>query len=279
MAVKLEHKILKLEAEIAKASGAAAAALRSRLVILQAAKAEMDDEDGDEHEGDEDGDEEEASAAEKHRAKAEKEARKAEGAKHRAKAAEHKAKAAECEEAAKKAEAEDDGEEPEARAGAGDAMALLESLTGLQGAEAMGAIRALAAQSRKTAEDVAALKAGNLEAEKTGLIASVAKATTKEERAFLKDQPIETVRGFVKMRAKSGLVYTDTDQLVKPKASVVGTESSLPAGTLAMIESACEAHQGDAASRKKFRDSLVKANLEALDTHAAAVLNGAPGRI
>ena len=47
MSVKLESKILKLEAEIAGATGPAASALRSRLVILQAAKAEMDDDDGD----------------------------------------------------------------------------------------------------------------------------------------------------------------------------------------------------------------------------------------
>ena len=213
-------------------------------------------------------------------------AKKAEASKHRSKAAEYKAKAAELEEKAKMAE-EDDEEESESKSKAGgeeddeeakkaaSALATVESLTGMTGDAALGAIRALAATATKTAQDVAVLKRNQLGQEKAALIESVAKQTTKAERTWLAGESLATVRGFCETRAKSGLVYTDESSLIRPKHATPGTESSLPAETLEMIESAVGAWQGD---KKSYREALVKGHLEAHTKQLSAALNGA-GRI
>ena len=264
----LDAKIIKLEAALA--AGGDPKALRPKLAVLMAAKAEMDDDDDgppkkkpDDDDGDED------SKAEKARAKADKAKREAEAAKHRAKAEEHRAKAEESEEAAKQCEDEGGGEDAKALAGGSDAaLAIVESLTGLKGSEALGAIRALAASNANTAKAVEALQAKHAQDERAALIGSIAKLSTSAEREFLSTQSLETVRGFVKMRTKSGFVNTGDDQLVKPKHVDPTSAEALPASVQAMIAESVASFPGD---KKAFQDTLVKAHITA---RAQAVVNG-----
>ena len=262
---------VKLDAVIAKTEAALAAetdprkllTLQARLSSLLVAKAELDDDDSDDDDDDSDDDDDESKSKQAAK-KADEAKRKAESAKHKARAAEFKKKAAEAEEEAKKAE---ESEEEEASAEADDeakaALHLVQSLTGMTGAEALGAIRALAATAAKTAQDVAALKASNAATEKSNLIESIAKASTKQEREFLATQSIDTVRGFVKMRAKSGFVNTTDDQLIKPKHVTPGSEDSLPAETRQMIDQAVNVFPGDAKAKAEFRKTLVTNNINA----------------
>lgn len=279
MSVKLDALIKKTEAAIATAvDPKVVRSLKADLAAYAATRAAFDgdDEDDDKKDDDEDDDESKAKMAAK---KAEEAKRKAEGAKHRARAAEFKKKAAEAEEEAKNAEESE--EEEEASKGEEDddakaALQLVQSLTGMTGGEALGAIRALAATAAKTAHDVASLKAQNTATEKSRLIESIAKASTATEREFLGTQSIETVRGFVKMRVSSGFVNTSEDSLVRPKHVEAGSEESLPKETRSMIDAAVATFPGD---KKAFRAELVKNHVAAHNSAIMPALNGAPGRI
>ena len=252
MPIKLDALIKKTAAAIATATATGdakqVASLSAKLAAYQSTRAEMDgDDDKDKKDDDEDGDEE---------SKAEKAAKKAE-------------ESDEEEEEAKGKSAEE----------AASAQRLIESLTGMSGSEALGAIRALAATAAATAKDVAALKARNLDTEKANLIESVAKSSTKAEREFLAGEPLATVRGFVKMRLKSGFVNTTEDALVRPKHVDPTSADALPAETLAMVEQAVAAIPGDAKTKAAFREQLVKAHLAEMNKPVSLALNGAPGRI
>lgn len=286
MPIKLDALIKKTAAAIATATATGdakqVASLSAKLAAYQSTRAEMDgdDDEDDKKDDDEDGDEE--SKAEKAAKKAEEAKKHAEASKHKARAAEFRKKAEEAEEEAKKAE-ESDEEEEEAKGKsaeeAASAQRLIESLTGMSGSEALGAIRALAATAAATAKDVAALKARNLDTEKANLIESVAKSSTKAEREFLAGEPLATVRGFVKMRLKSGFVNTTEDALVRPKHVDPTSADALPAETLAMVEQAVAAIPGDAKTKAAFREQLVKAHLAEMNKPVSLALNGAPGRI
>jgi hypothetical protein len=275
MSLALEALIKRTQAAIeSEADPRKLRAHQSNLAAYLVAKSAMDDDDDDDDDkkksdDDDDGDESKASKAAKAAAKAK---GKAEAAKCRAKAAEHKARAAECEEAAKAAEAEDEGGEDESAKSAAAALATIESLTGLTGDAALGAIRALAGTAAQNARDVAEIKRSQSLSEKQGLIESIRKSTTKDERAWLAEAPLEQVRSFAAMRAKSGLVITEESALVRPKTAVPGTEASLSAETLEYIEAAVSGYPGDKA---KFRAQLVEANLATHKKQIDAALNGA----
>jgi hypothetical protein len=235
------------ETDPRKLAGAQAA-----LAAFLVTKAEMDEDKGPDSDEDDEDDEDSKSA--KAKAAAEKAKRSAEAAKHRAKAAEHKSKAAESEEAAKKCEAEGDDEEEEEAAAAVIPTAhdaLLASL----------------------AQSVADLKRTQTEGTKAALIAGARRlgAITKTEGAWLGDQPLASVETFLQMRSKAGLVTVDEESLLKPKHAQPGTEESLPAEAREMIESSVAAYPGD---KKVFRETLVKAHLEAHTKQLAAASNG-----
>jgi ClpP class serine protease len=271
--MKLSAKLISLMAAMATEADptkrAATAATIAKKSALLAAKAEGGDDDPD----DEDDSDEDESKASKAAEKAEKAKKAAEAAKHRAKKAEYLKKAEEAEEAAKMAEEdeeEEESEEEEAKA----ALAAVQALTGMRGKAALGALQSLANVSATIAKDVAELKRTNEAAAKATLIDGARKAgqITKAEATWLREQPGATAEGFVAMRAKAGLVLTDEDSLVKPKHVEPGTAAALPAETLAMIDSAVNVWQGD---KKAYRESLVKAHIDAHAKQVSAALNGA----
>jgi len=232
--------------------------LQANLAAFLVAKSEMDGGDGGD--GGDDGDDDEEPDSEskaKLAAKAAAKARgKAEAAKHRAKAAEHKAKAAESEEAAKKAESEeDDEEEEEAEEAAAAAAPAHEALL------------------TKLARSVQELKDTQATHTKAALIAGARKlgAVTKTEAAWLGAQALPSVETFLEMRSKAGLVAVDEETLLKPKHVKPGTEESLPAETLQMIEAATNVWTGD---KKAYREELVKAHLAA---HAKSIKDALSG--
>jgi hypothetical protein len=261
MALSLAQHIAQTQAAIDALGDSDPKALRklqAKLASFVVARAAMDDdEDDDKKKGDGDDDEDDDSKSKKAAAAAEKAKRSAEAAKHRAKAAEHKAKAAESEEAAKKCEEGDEEESEEAAAalaGAGHG-ALLASL----------------------AASVKEMKATQTATSKATLISEARKlsAITKTEAADLSGQPLAYVETFLAMRAKAGFVVTNEGDLVKTKNAAPGTEASLPAETLAMIEHALGGVTGEA--RAALRKELIAANLKA-HNDALAQANGAGGR-
>lgn len=167
-------------------------------------------------------------------------------------------------------EEEAKSEEDEAKA----ALAAVRSLTGLKGAAALGALQALAGTVDATAATVAKIRRDQRSSTKSSLIAGAREKgqITKTEATFLSDQSLATVEGFVSMRRKGGFVVTDEEGLVKPKHVQPGTEESLPQETKAMIDSAVSSFPGD---KKIFRETLVKAHLEAHVKQLAAATSGA----
>ena len=78
-------------------------------------------------------------------------------------------------------------------------------------------------------------------------------------------EPLATVRGFVKMRLKSGFVNTTEDALIRPKHVEPGSEASLPESTRKMIDEATAVFRGGAKERGAYRELLVKNHIEALN--------------
>jgi len=231
--------------------------LQAKLASFVVARAAMDDDDDDDKKKG-DGDDDEDDSKSKMAAKKAEEAKKAaEAAKHRAKAAEYKAKAEESEEAAKKCEADDEEESEEAAARAPSA-----------GHDALLA---------KLAKSVDTLEKSQVASAKDALIVGARKvgAITKAEAAWLGAQGLPAVESFLELRSKAALVATSEGDLVRPKNAAPGTEASLPAETLAMIEHALGGVTGEA--RATLRKELIAANLKA-HNDALAAANGAGGR-
>ena len=177
---------------------------------------------------------------------------------------------------------DDDEEESEEEATSEDddakaALALVQQLTGMTGKRALGAIQALAATAANTAKDVADLKRKQRGQEKATLINDArGKFLTKKEAAWLATQLTATVRGFVEMRRKAGvIVHTDETTIVRPRHVEPGSEESLPKETLDMIEASVAGFPGD---KKAFREQLVKAHLDSHKQQLQRAMNGA-GRI
>lgn len=214
---------------------------------IEHVKTEEGDEDEDEDDKPEDGEDEKAKAA----AAAEDE---------------EKAKAA--------ATAESEDEESEGKS-AQKALALVQSLTGMKGKKALGALRAMAMTAATTAADVATLKREGAASKKAGLIASAkGKYLTASESKWLATQDMETVEGFVEMRQKAGvIVNTDETTIVKPASAKPGTEESLPDFVRTMIDDAVASMPS--AKREQGRKELVEAHLKSHNEQLAHALNGA----
>jgi ClpP class serine protease len=176
---------------------------------------------------------------------------------------------------------EEDEEEESEEKSAKAALALVQSITGMKGKKALGALQALAATAANIAKDVAALKKQNRGAAKQALIdGAKGKFLTRKEAAWLSGQRLATVKGFVEMRRKSGvIVHTDETTILRPKQTQPGTEESLPQETRDMIEIAVAGFPGDETAKKSFRETLVKNHLAAHNETINRALNGAPGRI
>jgi ClpP class serine protease len=172
-------------------------------------------------------------------------------------------------------EEEEESEEKAAKA----ALALVQNITGMKGKKALGALQAIAATAANTAQDVALLKKAQLGQQKSALIEkNTGKFLTKKEAAWLSGQKLSTVQGFVEMRQKAGvIVNTDESTLIRPKQAVPGTEESLPAETIALIDNACHAVP-EGQGRTNLRETLVKNHLAAHNKQLTAALNGV-GRI
>ena len=226
----LDAKIIKLEAAIA--AGGDPKALRPRLAVLMAAKAEMDDDDDDgpPKKKPDDGDGDEDSRAEKARAKADKAKREAEAAKHRAKAEEHRAKAEESEEAAK--QCEDEGDDAKA---AVPVPAPLAALT-------PGAAAALASQATAVPEALARIAKLEASAEARDLAATIndaraARRITPGEAKTLASKSGTFVREFLSMRPHA-LVATEEEALARPDKS---PDADVPKNVRALTEQAIAA--------------------------------------
>jgi ClpP class serine protease len=156
-------------------------------------KPEHDEPDGDEPEDDDEDEDEKKAAA---------------------------AKRAE-EEAAKPPMDDDEEEEEESEEkSAKKALALVQSLTGMTGKKALGALRAIAMTAQSTAADVAKLKRAQVISSKASIIKdAVGKYITPSEATFLRSESLSTVKGFVEMRQKTGvIVHTDETTLIRPSA-------------------------------------------------------------
>jgi hypothetical protein len=255
----LDAKIIKLEAAIA--AGGDPKALRAKLAVLMAAKAEMDDDDdgGPPKKKDDDGDDED-SKAEKARAKADKAKRDAEAAKHRAKAEEHRAKAEESEEAAKQCEAEDDG-------GGEDAKAIRRA----PGPSALtpGAAAAIAAQGeigREALSRIAKLEKAAEARELSALVndARAARRITPGEAKTLASKPASFVRDFLEMRPRP-LVATDEEMLSQPDTTPAG---DIPANVKRIVEQAVSAMNLTGEQADKFREQSYADHRKALSGSA-----------
>jgi ClpP class serine protease len=171
-------------------------------------------------------------------------------------------------------EDDDDGDEDDAKS-AKKALALVKSITGMTSAKkAFGALQAIAMTAANTAADVAKLKKDQARSEKANLIASAkGKYLTTKEAEWLTAQPMSTVKGFVEMRQKAGvIVHTDESTLHVPKAGRPGTVESLPQYTRDMIDAAVASASGD---KKKIREELEAAHLKAHNEQLSRALNGA----
>jgi ClpP class serine protease len=153
-------------------------------------------------------------------------------------------------------------------------ISLISKETGMKGAKALGALKSIFASSASTAKDVAELKAQSLKDKKAQLIQGAkGKFVTSSEAAWLAEQPLATVEGFVEMRTKSGvIVNVDESTLVKPKASTPGTESALDTDTIRFIDDAVRT--AAPADPKAFRAALVEAHLSAHKTRLDSASNG-----
>lgn len=178
-------------------------------------------------------------------------------------------------EAKASAEAESESEAEDEKKSAKAALALVQSLTGMKGKEALGALQAIAMTAANAAKDVAVLKREGAAAKKASMIAGAKdKYLTSSEAKWLETQDAKTVAGFVEMRRKSGvIVNTDDSTLVKPKAAQPGTEESLPQFTRDMIEQAVSTMP--VAKREQGRKELVDAHLRSHNEQISAALNGA----
>jgi ClpP class serine protease len=180
---------------------------------------------------------------------------------------------------AEEEEEESESEESEKKA-ASAALALIQSMTGMKGKRALGGARALFETAINGAKDIAAIKKQNASRAKKELIAGArGKYITRFDAEWLASQPLATVQGFIETRRKQGvIVNTDDSTLLKPKQATPGTEESLPADTLAMIESATASFPGSKAEKDAFRATLVTAQLKTHTETVAKALNG-QGRI
>jgi hypothetical protein len=260
--MKLSARLVSLMAALSGETDPTKRAGISAVIASKSARMAEKSKDGDD-DPDDDGDDDEDSKAKRAAEEAVKAKKAAEAAKHRAKAAEHKQKMEEAEEEAKRCEA--DGEESE------EAKKAAAQLAAASPSTDHGALLAsLAASVRK-------IEQTQIAASKATLIAEARKlnAITKTEAADLGGQPLAYVETFLAMRAKAGFVVTNEGDLVKAKDAKPGTEASLPAETLAMIEHSLGGAVGE--QRAALRKELIAANLKA-HTDALAQANGAGGR-
>lgn len=169
--------------------------------------------------------------------------------------------------------AESDDEDDEAKS-ASKALALVQKLTGMKGKEALGALQAIAMTADNTAKEVSQLRSEGIARDKAALIAGAkGKHLTAKEATWLASQKMETVKGFVEMRRKSGvIVHTDESTILQPKASKPGSVEALPQFTRDMIDAAVASATGDKA---KVRAELEAAHLKAHNEQVARALNGA----
>lgn len=196
-------------------------------------------------------------------------------------AEEEDAAAEEEEEPAETAELPDDDEdddEEDAKKASKASLAFraaVEELTGMKGKKALGALRAIAGAHAENTARIRKLEVERREDRKTSLISDAkGKYLTKTEAAWLARQPMATVEGFVEMRRKAGvIVHTDETTLHKPKAATPGTEESLPAETIQIIDSAVAAWRGP--DKEAYRKTLVSAHLANHKKAIDAALNGA----
>lgn len=174
-------------------------------------------------------------------------------------------------------EEEEESEESEEKA-AKAALALVREVTGMKGKKSLGAARALFATAKSAAEGYVQMKRENRARDKAALIEGArGKYLTKAEATWLKTQPKSVVEGFVEMRKANGvIVNTDDTTLVKAKHAAPGTEESLPADTIKMIDDAVASWTGP--DKAAFRKTLVDANLATHKKLLATATNG-QGRI
>ena len=177
--------------------------------------------------------------------------------------------------AADKAEAE--GEDDAKKASA--ALSLLESVTGKKGSAALGAAMAKFARLDKIAAEVGKLTADANAKELADLRKRAGRYVPNRLAATL---DLKGLRALVTEAEANGspMVATSEGDLIRPKAASPGTEESLPANVIEMIDAACAT--AEVSDKKAFRATLVKAHLDASNPEHAKrmtdALNGA-GRI
>lgn len=264
--MKLSARLISLMAALSGETDPAKRAALSLRLAKKSATLAAKSKDGDDDPDDEDDEGDDESEAAKAAKKAEKAKKAAEAAKHRAKKAEYLKKAEEAEEAAKMAEADEEEKAKSAEEEEEKAKAAL----------AAGGARAEALLT-KLAGSVAELQRSQIQGTKTSLIdgARKLKAITKTEAAWLAGLQLSDVESFLEMRAKSGLVTTSEEALVKPRHVTPGTEEALPEATRAQIDAAVAVYP--LADKKAYRDALVAAHLKAHNDQVRAA-DGAAGR-
>jgi signal peptide peptidase SppA len=295
MPAKLSALIKRTEAAIATESDPRKLGeLRAKHAAFLVARSEMDDDGDDDKNKDKVDDDDDESKSAKHAARAAKLKAKAKATDLRSKAAEHKGKAAEYEEEAKKCEEEasgseeDDDEEEEARLRAGGstmaltpgteeaaALAVLQSVTGLQGSAALGAVLAKLSRLTSIEADVTKMKS---ESEARELADLRARASRYVQPKLVATLNLSGLRAMVAEAEKNGtpMVATKEGDLIVPKYVAPDSEAALPSEAIAMIDSACANFTGD---REKLRADLVKAHLRAHHDRIGAAMNGAAGRL
>lgn len=268
--LKLDAKIKKVEAAIAsELDPRKRAPLQSTLAVLMAAKAEMDDDDGDHDEPDGD-DGEDESKAKKAAEAAKKAAKKAEAAKHRAKAAEYKQKMAEYEEKAKALEEEKAPEE------GGEEAAIAAAATLAAGSDVSpGAAASIAAQAQMVNDAVKrieALERSLKSRERAALVeaALVQRRITPAEAKTLGGKDLSFVTDFLAMRPNP-VVAAEETALAVPTGTGAG---ALPDAVMSNINAAVSAtveSMGDLtaeqrrAAEDKIRSQMVEAKRKQLN--------------
>lgn len=268
MPVALDILIKKTEAKLtSEHDPVTRASLTLKLANYLAAKKDTDDEDEDD---DEDDDEE--------KKKAKKAAAKAAG--EAAKKAEESKQAEEEAKKAKKAAREDEEEATKALLARGDdtsraALAVVESVTGRKGQDALGALMGLVGRLQKIEQSHADTTARLEAQEREALIKRATRFVPARLVAALGND-VAALRALVEEAEKGEpLVNTSEGDLMRPKQSVPGTEGSLSKESLAMIDSAvlaCPAGMDP----KEYRSALVKGHLDAQASSARDRLNGSP---
>lgn len=163
--------------------------------------------------------------------------------------------------------AESDGDEAEATL-----ASVVRGATGKTGREAIGALKALFEDNKRTSAMVAKMARERRAEKKTGLIATAltARRITKHEAKTLGGKDLKFVRGFLDMR-KSAIVNTDDESVAIPDPSAkVGDGTGLSAEIVQSIETAVNAAPSNL-DKDKLRASMIAEHQKRI----SAGMNGA----